>query len=61
MLAAALLIGGILAGAGAADAGNGVSLALAACELAACNLNPTEWDTYLGREGDWRATCPHDD
>jgi len=33
-------------------------LAAAACRLAGRNLTRTEWDTYLGNVGDYRATCP---
>jgi DNA-binding SARP family transcriptional activator len=32
-------------------------LAAAACRVAGRNLTATEWDTYLGDQGDWRATC----
>jgi hypothetical protein len=34
-------------------------LAEAACRLAGRNLTPTEWDTYLADEGDYRPTCPN--
>ena len=33
-------------------------LAAAACRLAGRNLTPTEWQTYLGRPDEYRATCP---
>ena len=33
-------------------------LADAACRVAGRNLTPTEWDTYLGNAGEYRATCP---
>ena len=36
-------------------------LAHAACQVAGRNLTPTEWDTYLARLGNYRATCPNHD
>jgi WD40 repeat protein len=36
-------------------------LADAACQFAGRNLTPSEWDTYLGDPGDYRATCPNYD
>ena len=37
---------------------SGVDLVVAACRLAGRNLTPTEWQTYLGRPDEYRATCP---
>jgi WD40 repeat protein len=36
-------------------------LADAACRFAGRNLTPSEWDSYLGNRGDYRATCPNYD
>jgi WD40 repeat protein len=36
-------------------------LADAACQVAGRNLTRSEWDTYLGHAGDYRATCPNYD
>jgi hypothetical protein len=33
-------------------------LADAACQLAGRNLTRTEWDSYVGGLGEYRATCP---